>query len=543
MTSDEKLKALSKAYQKELPKKISEIESLFELGIQGNLDFASFATMYRLVHNLIGSGATFGLLSVSTTARTLEVAMNSFFLAKKTPTPNEVEEFRPFLRALSSECFIPLYNSSEFNAPSFKLAPRILKNSKLIYLFGDNTNAYNELQLQLENFGYEVVSFLDSENFIYAVKEKVPDAVIIDGMFQDREARRESLLLQLREEVSDPFFIFFISDKNDLDTRLKAIRAGSDGFIAKPINMTSLIEKLDRIMQKVEKDPIRVVVLDDEINVAEFHASLLHKDGIETYCTNDPKTLLETIAAYQPDLLLSDLYMPYCSGLELAKVIRQMDEYLALPIMFLSVESDEQIQGEAIGAGAEDFITKPVDPQQLINKIRVKAERFKQMREKIQQDSLTSLYNHTILREFLTKAIESAERYGNDLSFAMIDIDHFKSVNDTYGHQAGDGVLKALSLLLLERVRGADTVGRYGGEEFGIILPHAKKEDAYKLLDRIRVTFSEILHISEDTEFRTTFSCGICQWHKGMSVTELVERSDEAMYQAKQQGRNQIIIK
>jgi diguanylate cyclase (GGDEF)-like protein len=139
----------------------------------------------------------------------------------------------------------------------------------------------------------------------------------------------------------------------------------------------------------------------------------------------------------------------------------------------------------------------------------------------------------------LEKEVEAAKRYNHDVSFVMLDIDYFKKVNDTYGHQTGDAILKSLSYLLKHRVRESDIVGRYGGEEFAVILPYTTLDDAVKIIEEIRKKFANLVHSDGQQEFHTTFSAGVCQYLEGMSVTELIENADEALYKAKENGRNQ----
>ena len=139
------------------------------------------------------------------------------------------------------------------------------------------------------------------------------------------------------------------------------------------------------------------------------------------------------------------------------------------------------------------------------------------------------------------EALASAKRYGRKMSVILTDVDHFKSVNDTYGHPMGDQVIRSMAWLLKQRLRKTDSVGRYGGEEFLVILPQANADRAAQLLDRIRVDFSQFHHPVNATSFACTFSCGIAQLAPGISAQALVKLADEALYKAKKQGRNQIV--
>jgi len=156
------------------------------------------------------------------------------------------------------------------------------------------------------------------------------------------------------------------------------------------------------------------------------------------------------------------------------------------------------------------------------------------------RDSLTGLYNHTHTLYLLDQEIAKAKQKDHGLCFAMMDIDDFKKVNDAFGHPIGDRVLRSLSMFLKQRLRKTDHVGRYGGEEFAIILPDTGESDARRVLNEIRERFSELLQPAGEREFNVTFSCGIASWNGDNSQT-LCERADRALYKAKAQGRNCVL--
>ncbi|MEQ6341196.1 MAG: GGDEF domain-containing protein [Gammaproteobacteria bacterium] len=158
------------------------------------------------------------------------------------------------------------------------------------------------------------------------------------------------------------------------------------------------------------------------------------------------------------------------------------------------------------------------------------------------RDSLTGLYNHTTTKDLLNNAAGLARRHNAPLAFAMIDIDHFKSVNDTYGHATGDRVIKSLSRLLQQRLRKTDIIGRYGGEEFAVALIDADAPRAESIMNEIRASFEQIRHRVDDREFNVTFSCGLAVFPPNGSVTKFNEAADKALYEAKRSGRNKVVL-
>jgi diguanylate cyclase (GGDEF)-like protein len=223
-------------------------------------------------------------------------------------------------------------------------------------------------------------------------------------------------------------------------------------------------------------------------------------------------------------------------------LIRQIPDYVGLPIVFLSSETDSKKQFSAMRIGAEGFLTKPVVPDDMVAAVAIRAERMRTLRSLMARDSLTGLFNHTTTTQLLDNAVANAKRNGGELCFAMIDIDHFKSVNDTRGHPVGDQVILALSRVLQQRLRHSDIVGRYGGEEFAVILQDIAPERAAALLDELRQDFSRVIFHSASGEFSCTFSVGIaaCPAHRDME--RLREMADKALYEAKRGGRNRVVV-
>jgi diguanylate cyclase (GGDEF)-like protein len=272
--------------------------------------------------------------------------------------------------------------------------------------------------------------------------------------------------------------------------------------------------------------------------MAQHYAAVLRSAGMEVKVLERISGMLQSLGEYRPELILMDVYMPDCNGIDLARLIRQDNMYLDVPIVFLSSESDFEKQLNAIESGGDDFLTKPIQPAHLVSALTSRVLRYRGLRGLIMRDSLTGLYNHSAIKEHLAREIARARRSLSPVTLAMIDIDHFKRVNDCYGHPVGDQVIRALARLLQQRLRRGDIIGRYGGEEFAIIMPGTPAIAAAHVLDQIRESFSMIRHYAESRDFTTTFSAGVAELATVGDTDELFRVADLALYKAKHDGRN-----
>lgn len=397
-----------------------------------------------------------------------------------------------------------------------------------------------EISEQVKYFNYQCL-FCDSlESILQLVKSPQSKdkfgTIILDT---DYCAPNE---IEKLKTIAENLPIIFISTHDDVATRLLAVKAGGQAYFLCPIEFTSLIEKIDELVTPPSESlPFRILVVEDSSTQAHIIRTHLEQAGMITQVLMDPLKIKEVLTEFQPDLILLDLYMPMCSGIELAKVIRQEDPFVGIPIVFLSAEDDLNKQLTAISGGGDDFLTKPISPHHLIGSVIARAVRSRKLRSQMSEDSLTGLLNHTRILEQLDLEIARAKRNGSPLTFAMIDIDHFKEVNDSHGHPVGDRVIKALARLLKQRLRKIDSIGRYGGEEFAIIFPQTHAQAVFKKIEDMRVGFSKLLHRSSDPsiEFSTTFSIGIAQLTDEVdTLDKLVHGADRALYLAKEKGRN-----
>ncbi len=285
------------------------------------------------------------------------------------------------------------------------------------------------------------------------------------------------------------------------------------------------------------------MIIEDQHTVASYYQMVLKMSGLDAQIAANPGNILEQMREFHPDLILMNTFLPEVNPSDLARVIRQIDDFVSIPIIFLSSEDDFGKRIEALDLGGDDFLVKPIKASHLMAVVRSRLERSKTLRSYMVHDSLTNLLNHTAFRSVLTQEVNRCKRQQAAMALAMMDIDHFKMVNDKYGHAAGDSALKGLSRLLQQRLRKSDIVGRYGGDEFVALLIDCEAEQALKIMDEIRIHFSEIEFYPNDARsLSLTFSCGISTYPKFQSAESLSDSADQALYIAKAGQRNRVVI-
>lgn len=413
---------------------------------------------------------------------------------------------------------------------------------KPVYLALQDHERAERLAQQLEFFGLSAQALPNANAFRSAMAERHPAAILMEIDFA-----ATGLGLQLADEVQQGLeqklpLLFFSHGETDTPTRLAAVRAGGQEFFTGSLDASSLIERIEVLTHVSQYDPYKVLIIDDSRAQATHTERVLNSAGIVTRTLTEPIQAMAELAEFQPDLIILDMYMPECNGPELAKVIRHNDRYVSVPIIYLSAEDDLDKQLDAMSEGGDDFLTKPIKPRHLIATVRNRASRARNLKSRMVRDSLTGLYNHTHTLQLLEDARFRARRDEQPLSFAMIDIDHFKKVNDTFGHPMGDRVIKSLALFLKQRLRKTDHIGRYGGEEFAVVLPDTDAATAAKVLDEIRKRFAEIHYPAQPHDLSCTFSCGIAELRDGLDGNQLSKQADEALYVAKHGGRNRVEI-
>jgi len=304
----------------------------------------------------------------------------------------------------------------------------------LVYLVEDSSTQAQYIATQLGYFGYQVEIFSNTHDALEALRQYTPLVVLTDISLPEGPLAGLDAIPEIKSLSSEPPVVVSLSARSDFKTRLKAVKVGVDGYYVKPVNVPHLVEHLDRLTRKQQDEQLRALIIDDQRAVARIYATLVRSAGMVPIVLDDPADILDVMAKERPDAVLCDIDMPQCSGFELAAVIRQVEGNTGTPIIFLSEsEKATPLEIDALKYGGDQFVSKSMDREWIVGVLKERAMRSRHMGRHLMRDSMTGLLKHSAVKETLSRQLEIAQKDNLPISYAMVDIDKFKSVNDTYG--------------------------------------------------------------------------------------------------------------
>jgi len=435
------------------------------------------------------------------------------------------------------------------------------------------------LEAKLANEYYDVISAKDGFEAVAKAKENKPDLILLDIMMPGMDGFEACKKMKEDAELSHipVVMVTALSERSD---RLKGLEAGADDFLTKPINDMALFVRVKSLIRiKTLLDELRLrdktsmqmgiqpatantfisdvsgskvmLVDDDEVQGKQIVAKL----G-ETYKVDwvqKPELAVAKASEGDYDTVIISTLLTDADGLRLASQIKSQEETRNVPLLVFVDEDDQRTMFKALEMGINDYLTVPVDKNEMTARVRTQIRRKKfqealklQYQQSISMavtDGLTGLYNRHYLNTHLDNMVREALKNGKHLALMIMDMDLFKNVNDTYGHDVGDQVLKQLSQIIISTVRSTDLAARFGGEEFVTLMPETDPQAALNAANRMReiIEKTPFKINAEGQSIHKTVSIGIASLNaEGDSAENLLKRADEALYNAKHSGRNMV---
>ena len=492
--------------------------------------------LMRRFHSLAGVGGIEGIETVNRLSARVETECRQKLAANESPSPKDLHLWAAVLEVLKSE--VAEIEATPLAEEDAQPQP-VANDSYDVLVVDDDREIHAALSAQLQQEGISMRSAYSVAEAMQVLDGGTPSAIVADVGLPDGSGY--DVIQRLRSVAAgEAAPAIMISRRDAFVDKLEGIRCGSDAYFCKPFDAHTLVRKLTTIQHSRDTAGRRILSVEDDPAQAAFIRTILEDAGYDVLTCSDPSTFENDVATFAPDLILMDIVLPGVSGYELARMARQIDDLQNIPLLFLTTESHLRTRIETIRSGGDDHIVKPVSPMYLLTAVEARLERSRQIREAVDRDNLTLLFNRGAFHRAIRRRLLQRRKISS--AVVMIDVDHFKRVNDTHGHAGGDRVLVSLAAFLRSHVRISDTVCRYGGEEFAMLVDDVDEDEAVRLVDRIRREFAAVQHGGADgRSFCTTFSAGVSLLpDRSYAVAHAIEAADAALYRAKAAGRNTV---
>jgi two-component system, cell cycle response regulator len=436
------------------------------------------------------------------------------------------------------------------------------------------------LQARLQAEYFEVIPAFSGQEALDICQQERVDVILLDVMMPGMDGFEACRRIKADPATQD-VPVIMVTALDQPSDKLQGLEAGADDFLSKPVDEIALITRVKNLARlKMLNDEMsmrasttsdlglparvgsisrrraesgRILVVDDHVRSSARLVEALAKHH-DAFVERTVPMAIDMLTKHKFDLLIASLSLKDADGLRLCGQIRSIDKLRHLPIIILVEPGDEARLMRGLDMGVNDYLMRPIDRNEMLARVRtqIKRKRYSDfLRNRLEEsvelaitDSLTGLYNRRYMEAHLRSLVDEAKVKGRNLTVLIADIDHFKRINDTYGHDAGDLVLKDFAHRLQQNMRGIDLTCRIGGEEFVILMPDTDLELAGQIAERLRAQIAQVpFSIDRMTTIDVTASVGLASFDTAADTPEvLLKRADKALYAAKRGGRNRVVF-
>ena len=518
----------------QLPQRLAAIEENWASIRNAGWQTEAVDKLYRRVREISEASSRFGLYQLNETVFSVEVYLSSFVGADKAPADNQLDAIEGLLRNLRA--------TATESAEGAALTPA--GQTADVYVLGSEKGDLQALGQALGSRSVQMRFFDNAEDTLRAMDAKLPGAMVADTAMLPKMSRVSDELKRLKTQASIDIPLVFVSASSNLQLRVDAIRAGSDAYFVSPIDADDVAQRILQLKDEGQDNNFRIMVVEDDPTQAEFASSILRKADMEVVTVTEPMRVLEMLRTFMPDLILMDIYMPEVNGIELTTIIREYNEFVGIPIVFLSGEQNTDKQMDALSVGGDDFVPKPIRPKHLLtvvqNRIRRARRLLRSIGAKKPHDQVTGLLSaHQFIGQ-IAKVLEADPMHAQPSAVLSIAPDGLEQLRDTHGLGGLDQLVGELGRSIRTPLDDKDAAARLDDHTLGILVRRASNNQIHDLCARLHEHVAASSFQADGSPVKLSIGIGVCLLEEGnKDPNGLVKRAEDAMQKAQDSGSNQ----
>ena len=493
----------------------------------------------RVISPLRTAARHFGFVDLADDFEAFETFVEPFLAPGSQLLDTEIRRGEALVDSLRDSC-----QSLQTTHPSVTTGPGGDERKQTLLVIDPDTEYLESIEEYGDQFMLRIRIARDLAEARRRVRTPLVTGVLLSTSATDSPSSLEAAVDELREASPlDPLPVALVGDDGEALDRIQSLWAGASVLISKPVTSSKFAKAVRRLASLRRAQQASILVIEPDEDFAEHLAVHLDTRHIAVQYDDAPRSLFESLEDHRPDLLIIDAHIPAVSSFDVCRALRAIPRWQDIPIIMVADDDQPELRLAAYEAGADDFFGRNLAVDELQARVQIRLQRARLLSERIDRDALTGLLSRRAFLERLAARISEVTRHGRSLVFALLDIDHFKVVNDRHGHPTGDRVLQRIGRLLRDRFRIEDLRARWGGEEFAVVLVDEETATARKALDRVRREFGDAdFEAPDGTSFQVTFSAGLAEFPTdGYDAESLLATADDRLLRAKKAGRNTIV--
>jgi PleD family two-component response regulator/EAL domain-containing protein (putative c-di-GMP-specific phosphodiesterase class I) len=525
------------SFVRQLSDRILALQENWKGLAHGRWDHAGLSKLYDRLRELAELCRRHDIPQVGESLASLEAYFSSFVGSHDRPSLGQVVEIDGLLRALRAAA-----------GAARAALPAEATDAITVYLLAKDPGSFGGIATALRDIGCETMTFGNTADLVTAVSETSPQAIVADTSLLPTMAPLASELIRLATHHEIRIPLIFLSTSNALALRVEAMRAGGTAYFVRPFDERAVASQIRELARPRREEPFRVLIVDDDRYQGEFAATILRKAGMETSIVNEPLRVMEALHEFDPELILMDIYMPEVDGIELTSVIREDNEFVAVPIVFLSGEQNPEKQLNALSVGGDDFITKPINPRHLVTIVtnRIRRLRATQRADRphpaAESERQGRLVKERPFIDRIAKALEAEAPAGEAQALLCIELDQHATLREQLGIGGIDALVAQLGSLVLSELGGQDNAAKLGDIRIGAFVRRPGMDEVSALAERVRARIASHPFELGGSPGAVTVSIGVCVADPSLEDPNgLLTRAAAACASAHDAGGNAVV--